>query len=302
VAENARRALLDGLIDYAGLFPPARLPMGEAVAGYRAASEGAHAWLLDRFVCPASRTGELHAAPAGDDGAWPVAVVVDGTDLGDVSGLAGALSRVVAAFDGTHRVDTVEVRVPVEQNAADAARSIEALSGIARDAGVPASARCFVEIQLGDATDQLLDALAGDGLAAKVRCGGASPAPPPAALARFVTGCAARDLSWKATAGLHHPFRHVDPASGDAQHGFLNLLAASGLAAAGAEGADVAAALADDDVAAFTLDEAGLGWRGHTIGAEARRRFDGYGSCSFDEPVEDLIGLGALSAEATRSA
>jgi hypothetical protein len=33
---DAARALLESLIDYAGLFPPAELPMREAVAGYAA--------------------------------------------------------------------------------------------------------------------------------------------------------------------------------------------------------------------------------------------------------------------------
>ena len=52
---DARRALLGGLIDDAAQFPPARLPLAEALAGYRANAAGPHAWLQGRFLCPAAR-------------------------------------------------------------------------------------------------------------------------------------------------------------------------------------------------------------------------------------------------------
>jgi hypothetical protein len=56
---DARRALLERLIDHAALFPPASLPLAEALAVDRRARESEHAWLLGRFVVPASRLAEL---------------------------------------------------------------------------------------------------------------------------------------------------------------------------------------------------------------------------------------------------
>ena len=53
-------ALLDALIDYAGLFPPAGLGMREAVRNYATNREGPYSWALARFICPASRLRELH--------------------------------------------------------------------------------------------------------------------------------------------------------------------------------------------------------------------------------------------------
>src|SRR4051794_28088056 len=53
------RALLSGILDYAGLFPPARLPLEQAIrnyARYRTEPEG---WMLGRFICPAARLAEL---------------------------------------------------------------------------------------------------------------------------------------------------------------------------------------------------------------------------------------------------
>jgi hypothetical protein len=275
---DVRRVLLGGLIDYAGLFPPAQLPMDGAVAGYRAAAAGDQAWLLNRFVCPAARLGELSdLLDAGES--WPVAVTVDLADVGGVTAREDALA-----------LDAAEVRVPPGTGA-------EAIRGL----GSLRIGRCFVEVALDDSRDDLLDAVAREGLAAKVRCGGAVPAPPPAQLAGFIAGCAARDIAWKATAGLHHPFRDVDPATGEERHGFLNLLAAAGLAAGGADEGDLAEALAESDPDALALDESGLHWRDRVVGPEARTRFDGYGSCSFDEPVDDLVALGVLAREAARS-
>src|SRR5262245_39353072 len=53
------RALLNGLIDYAGLFPPARLPLSESLTNYLRYRSESESWMLGRFICPASRLGEL---------------------------------------------------------------------------------------------------------------------------------------------------------------------------------------------------------------------------------------------------
>jgi hypothetical protein len=49
-----RRELLRGLIDYAGVFPPAALPLAEAVDNYQRYRSGPHAWIVSRFVIPAA--------------------------------------------------------------------------------------------------------------------------------------------------------------------------------------------------------------------------------------------------------
>ena len=70
--DDVRRALLERLIDHAALFPPASMSMEEALAEDRAARTSPYAWMLDRFVCPATRLGELDGLAA------PVSVVLDG--------------------------------------------------------------------------------------------------------------------------------------------------------------------------------------------------------------------------------
>src|SRR5215207_8112905 len=80
-AGDARRALLSGLIDHAALFPPAQLPMDAALDVDARARETPEAWILDRFIVPAS---QLDRIP--DDFAPPLSVVLDVAALPDLEG------------------------------------------------------------------------------------------------------------------------------------------------------------------------------------------------------------------------
>lgn len=152
---------------------------------------------------------------------------------------------------------------------------------------LPAGVEVYVETPLDDRLEDRLEHLAEHGLRAKVRCGGAS-VPTTAALAEFVRSCRERRLVFKATAGLHHAVRS------DGEHGFLNLLAA--VVFAGEE----EAALAEVDSSAFALDANAFAWRDRSASVDelARVRRDelhSIGSCSFFEPVDELLALGMLS-------
>ncbi|HEX2102743.1 MAG TPA: hypothetical protein VHF51_03780 [Solirubrobacteraceae bacterium] len=273
-ATGARHALLERLIDHAALFPPASLPLREALEADRRAREGAHAWMLGRFVCPASRLEELVAAVGG--GAPELSVVLDGAP-------EAALGAAAAAARAGVRVTAIELRTED-----------------------PAGWRHRVDAALGPGVAVYVEG-AGPGvpagLHAKLRCGGASREAFPSveAVAAFVAGCEAKGTAFKATAGLHHALRRVDPASGVAMHGFLNLLAAACLAHVhGAAENELADVLAKEDAAAIAIDDQGLRAGGrHVDAAEIahvrRRFFHGVGSCSFSEPVDDLRALGLLA-------
>jgi len=56
---RSREKLFARLIDYAGLFPPAALPMDQAVANYLRYRDGEHAWMLGKFIVPRERAGEV---------------------------------------------------------------------------------------------------------------------------------------------------------------------------------------------------------------------------------------------------
>jgi hypothetical protein len=72
---DARRALFQGLIDHAPTFPPAQLPLTEGLAEHRRIRDGDTGWIVNRFVCPASKLPELGDEPLR------LSVVVDGGKL-----------------------------------------------------------------------------------------------------------------------------------------------------------------------------------------------------------------------------
>lgn len=139
------------------------------------------------------------------------------------------------------------------------------------------------------------------GARAKIRTGGLTPDlfPSPAALADFLVECARRKLALKATAGLHHAIRSIwkltsEPDSVSAtMHGFLNVLLAASLAWHGGSQAAVCATLEEQDAAAFRFHDAGVIWHEHRLSnaqlAAARAEFIvSFGSCSFEEPMQEL--------------
>lgn len=290
---DARRAALTRLIDYAGMFPPASLGIEDAVAGYREARTGPQAWMVDRFICPADRLIDLAAVLAStmteDEDPWSLVVTARPEQ-------SPAIADFVAEMSGGADIDTIETLFP---EGADAAAVIGIMERFGRVT--------FFEVPWQASYPVMLDVLvaareaSGRFLGAKVRCGGPTAAafPPPAVLAGFLAECRDRGLPVKATAGLHHPFRHEDAATGFTHHGFLNLLAATALAHDGAEAAVLTDVLTDADPSHFVLDVRGLTWRGRHIGLAGltgvrRDLFVGYGSCSFEEPVHDLAALGML--------
>ena len=286
------RALLTGIVDYAGLFPPAGLGMDEAVSSYAAHHADPARWMLGRFVVPASRLDEFAAAAAPHmrGGArWRLSELV-GPETGD------DLARVAEFNCGTLAdgvaIDTVEAKAVTPGG-------IERLA-----AAVPPGLITYVEIPVSADPAPLVAAISAARLAAKVRTGGVTPDlfPTAPALARFVATCAAAGVSFKATAGLHHPIRadyRLTYEPGSARHtmfGFLNLFLAAALVRQGMPEPDAVRLLEESDPSslAFTDDEAR--WRDHAIPTaaitEARARFAiAFGSCSFTEPVAEIAAL-----------
>jgi hypothetical protein len=281
---DAVRILLSGLIDYAGLFPPAALGMGEAARNYAAYRGGAYAWALGRFVVPAARLEEFERSAAGylsEADPWRLSALVGGE----------AEWRAVAEFNARHPgclIDTAEVK------AASA------------DEIAPGPVVTYVEIPL--ARVELIPAIARAGVRAKARTGGVTAEAIPAAaeVARFITACARAGVGFKATAGLHHPLRSTqaltyEPESARAtMHGFLNVFLAAAFARAEMGEDELTGVLAEESPSAFRFDEAGARWKARRLTneqlASAREKFAiAFGSCSFEEPIEDLQALGLLT-------
>jgi hypothetical protein len=135
----------------------------------------------------------------------------------------------------------------------------------------------------------------------KLRTGGVTPDafPTSAQIARAVVVPVTHQVPIKFTAGLHHPIRQYREEVQTRMHGFLNVLGAAILAAEHKwNEKQTAAMLEDENPKSFSFGDEFFGWREWKIDLKPlnnRRRFvTSFGSCSFDEPREDLRALGLL--------
>lgn len=286
---TALQTLLHGLIDYAGLFPPAGVDMPTAVRNYERDRSGDHAAMLGRFILPAQRLGEFRTAfnaVCCDEriSPWLLNVLSSGNADEDAR-LAGEFVEGAAFLDS---LETKAVSVEQEWQV------------------IHTALPTYVEFD-PSLCDQMIPVLAKQGSRAKVRTGGTTPDafPSTAQIAHFLVVCAKSKVPFKATAGLHHPIRSIhkltyEPDSASTtMHGFVNVFVAAAMAYSGAQEADVLAVLEEENSAAFVWSATSLKWRKHRLPTrqikEARRDFAiSFGSCSFLEPVEDLQKLGWL--------
>jgi len=298
---RAVRTLLEHIIDYAGLFPPAKLDMRSAVHRFHQYRESGDAWMLSRFIVPVRRLGEFEDAAAeflpareGDE-PWALSALVSPADddalTTDLERLAAFNDRHADAANGLALVDTVELR-------ASDSEAIEAAMELVPEAVFP-----FFELPADRDVRGLVAALAGGDAGAKVRTGGVAPElfPSPDELARFIRACAAASVPFKATAGLHHPFRHESATvPGAREFGFFNVFLGAALARTERLTQDELITLLDDESPDnFHFEDDSIAWRDHvlTVGDlhAARDNFAAsYGSCSFEEPLEDLRTLKLL--------
>jgi hypothetical protein len=300
---DARQALLGALIDHAALFPPASMTIEDAVAEDRAARGGAYGWMLARFVCPASRLEELREGFGGWPAVPPLSVVLDGVGQTDEASWSEALEadarEIGSALGAGAPVEAVELRLPSPRPGSAA---LIAAQTVLR----PLKAEVYLELLPGEAwrndVPAAIGAASAVGARVKMRCGGeaAAAVPPVELLALALASCRDTGVVLKATAGLHHPVRHTDEATGITMHGFLNLLAAAAFGAAhNLRASGLERVLAEEDPGVFevTADELRVNGQhasADEIAAARRHLFVSYGSCSWREPVDDLRELGVL--------
>ncbi len=302
MVKGSTRALLGSLVDYAGLFPPAKLPMDESVRNYASYRSSGHSWMLGRFICPVSRLEEFRRGATellpshADDGFWSMSAIIDGDLDENLDSIFAFNHEHERAENGLAQVETIELK-------ADDARVIDEALDLIPEELVP-----FFEVPSSEDPRGFVAALAGNDACAKIRTGGVKPEmiPPAKDVARFMLACAAAEVPFKATAGLHHPVRAEYPltyepdAPRGVMHGFLNVFVASVLVRERAIDLDgCIEVLETTDPAAFAFEDDRLGWQKVLADREAAERIRegfamSYGSCSFTEPVEDLQGLGLL--------
>ena len=324
--QNSLRILLSNLVDYAGLFPPSNIKMGEAVANFIRYQTHEAAWMLNRFVLPLDRIDEFDRALAS------LPVVVDSRhnssrDVLHLSALgtgdlladmrcATDFNTGRAANNGSTRciIDALEIKTDTLEQIAGVKRFKRGEKGItpATDAErgdllTQSAIEIYCEVPLDEKMDELVAAIGDSGAAAKIRTGGVTPDSIPSSekVAHFIKLCTTHEVAFKATAGLHHPLRAeqrltYEPDSMTAtMHGFLNVFIAAAFAAEEIDEAALCDILDARDLSAFDFTDDAIRWRDRGIDLDRLRRIRelsavSFGSCSFTEPVADLRALNLL--------
>jgi len=298
------RALLAHSIDYAGMFPPCQLELEPALKNQANYLRTNDSWILSALVLPIDQFGTAKKLLSEFDPLHPLRVSALGPKTENAGAFREALARTNAAVRSlsSHNVDLVSVTqlemfLPRE---ADMALLNEAGS-------ILGTLPVFWEAPPDHATEtialvaELNSNADAPTFGYKLRTGGvtADAFPSSMQIAQALVTPATHQVPIKFTAGLHHPLRQYRDEVQTKMHGFLNVLGAAVLAAEHKWDAhQTAAMLEDESIDSFSFSDEFFAWRDWKIETdrlEYRRTFvTSFGSCSFDEPREDLRALNLL--------
>jgi hypothetical protein len=305
--DGALRALLSHSVDYAGLFPPAALPLETALANHASYVRNRDVWMLGAFVLPTAKFSEAGANLAGFDVEHLLKISALGPATENAIDFIKAVGNATetirsfhAQFGATAVVTQIEMPLPTRPGAA-----MTDVSDALGDLSIPV----FWEAPANDA-ERAIETLAqfnaergSDQFGFKLRTGGvvASAFPSSIQIARALIAAVTNRVPIKFTAGLHHPVRQFHSSVHTKMHGFLNVLGAGVLAAEhGWDLMQTSKMLDDEAEFSFTGDKDFFGWREWRVAVhrirEHRKLVTSFGSCSFDEPREDLRALNLLYA------
>jgi hypothetical protein len=307
------RAFMTRIIDYAGLYPPASLSLEEAITNFVRYQDVPEKWMLARFIIPAKRfpelsqlaervfpsSGRLAFSALGRGGA-SLDEFLDNIDLDLFD---------INTFRNTHvshaLVNMVETVIP-ETVLLDQAVCDEVITRVS-DVLFVEDLTPFFEAPFGEDWESRAKVLIRsigrlEDVGFKLRTGGveAHMFPTTGQVAWAIAATRDAAVPMKATAGLHHPVRHYDDSVKTKMHGFLNVFCAGVLAhARRLSQKEIQAIVEDEDPSSFKFDESGLSWRhlsatNQQIESARQNGSISFGSCSFDEPRQDLRTLGLL--------
>jgi hypothetical protein len=298
------RALLAHSIDYAGMFPPCSLALEPALINQAEYVRSPQAWMLGAFVLSTEQFDATKQLLSQFDAQHPLRVAALGPKTAGADAFLEALEDAETAIRSLsrHNVDLVainhlEMFLPHDVDVA----SLNEARSILGDLPV------FWEAppDRAEQTIALLAEFNSDADSAtfgyKLRTGGvtADAFPTSMQIAKALVTPATHQLPIKFTAGLHHPLRQYREEVQTKMHGFLNVLGAAVLAAEHRwDTNQTAIVLEDEDAGSFSFADDFFAWREWRIDTKRlqyRRRFVvSFGSCSFDEPRDDLRALNLL--------
>jgi hypothetical protein len=300
---SSLQALLATSIDYAGMFPPCSLQLESALRNQAEYVRSPEAWMLGAFVLPVDQFDAGRQLLSQFDPTHPLRVAALGPKTENADGFLDALDEADAAIRSlSSNVDLVvishlEMLLPPNVDSAllQEAKSIVGDLPAFWEAP-PDRAQETIALLAEHNSDTDLATFG-----YKLRTGGvtAEAFPTSAQIAKALVTPATHQLPIKFTAGLHHPIRQFRDEVKTKMHGFLNVLGAAVLAAEHRwDASQTSKMLEDENANSFVFADDFFAWREWKIDLERlryRRKFvTSFGSCSFDEPRDDLRTLGFL--------
>ena len=293
---SSLKVLLSSIVDYAGLFPPAKLNLREAIANYCQYHQTQENWLLGRFVISVSRLTELETLLADRSSEntitskWSLSVILSEDWESEL--------KQIQAFNNSNKLKIISVEfksLPPEE----IKRAIHHLSN---------EIESFFEIPLSKNLATYLAVLQGTKASAKIRTGGLNAKAFPNAdrLCQFIFASAEAQVPFKATAGLHHPLpgKYIvsyEPNSfSTSMQGFLNLSILTALVYwQKLTQKEAQIVLQESSCSSFQFQNDNIAWKDRHLNLaelqQARQSFfRSFGSCSFQEPLDELGELQLL--------
>jgi hypothetical protein len=297
------QALLAGSIDYAGMFPPCSLALEQALRNQAKYVRSPEAWVLNTFVLPVEQFDATKELLSPFDPLYPLRVAALGPKAVNGEAFLEALEKADTAIRSlSSNVDLIsishlEMFLPhdVGLTLLEEVRSIVGDLPVFWEAPPDRAEQTIAMLAEYNSDADLAT------FGSKLRTGGvtADAFPTSAQIAGALVAPATHQLPIKFTAGLHHPIRQFRDEVKTKMHGFLNVLGAAVLAAEHRWDAHQTSLMLEDENAnSFSFTDDFFAWREWKIDVERlqyRRKFvASFGSCSFDEPHEDLRALGFL--------
>ncbi len=321
--QQSVRCLLSDIIDYAGMFPPQGLPLEQAVRNYARFSAEPEAWMLSRFVCPATRLAELPPLCAElFTPERPLRLSVIGNEhplspefIKDV--------RLIDTFTRAHgeraRIEALELRIPAETIAEwdpeVVAEGLNVLASRLVDHRF-SDIEVFIEPSFPGNWNESVEAVvaalarhniergtpAPERIGFKLRTGGpaADAFPTVEQVAFALLTCRDARIPLKFTGGLHHALFQTGATPRSDMHGIINVFAAGVIAhARDADAAMLCELLREHQVDALTFEPDGFHWLelDVTIAEIELARQElvlSFGSCGFEGPCSELRQLGLI--------
>jgi hypothetical protein len=298
-AAASLRALLSRSIDYAGMFPPCSLELEAALKNHAAYVRLPDSWMLSAFVLPIAKFPDAAKLLSQFDKHHPLRISALGRKTDSAADFLSEIKNAVEninSFQSQHvdlaSVIQLEIFLPAEVNASILEQVAQSLAAL--------KLQVFFETP-AESAGQAMAMLARSKQPAfgyKLRTGGvtADAFPSSVQVARAILASTKHHVPIKFTAGLHHPIRKFRDEVKTEMHGFLNVLGAGVLSAEHHwDETQMIEMLEDQRPQSFEFHDTVFAWRDWEVTLDrikARRKFiTSFGSCSFDEPREDLQAL-----------